>query len=83
VAINRPAMRAVKETGSSRSRQLVSGEPWLGAMSPEGPKFLGWVLVQVWEPQDGRNCVTLHWSGDQAIVLPAALSELQNLRPEL
>jgi hypothetical protein len=79
MAVNQPTRKAIKERRGDLKRELSNGEPALGAQGPEGSKFLGWILVQVWEPHAGRSSVTVNWSGNEADLIPSALSELQSL----
>jgi hypothetical protein len=60
------------------SRELRPGRPFLGAKGPEGAKFLGWVLIQLWEPvADVRGTPShLNWSGDESVLFRAAAEEL-------
>ena len=38
--------------------ELKPGEPYVGQEGPPGARFLGWVLVQVWDVPEGRDgCV--------------------------
>jgi hypothetical protein len=79
MAVNQPTRKAVTERRGNLNRELTSGEPALGAQGPEGSKFLGWVLVQVWEPVAGRSSITVNWSGNEVDLFPSAAAELQSL----
>jgi hypothetical protein len=81
MAVNQPTRKAIKEKRANLKRELANGEPALGAQGPEGSKFLGWILVQVWEPQprSGRSSVTVNWSGNEVDLFPSAAAELQSL----
>lgn len=57
------------------SNELKPGESWLGATQPDGSKFLGWVLVQVWEQGKGDN-ITVNWSGDRKALFKRAADRL-------
>ena len=57
------------------SVELKSGEPWLGANPTAGNKFLGWVLVQVWDGGSGDG-ITVNWSGDRNSLLKRAADRL-------
>lgn len=82
MASNRPGKKAIKERAATPfNRELVNGAPWLGAQGPEGSKFVGWVLVQVWEPRGGRTAATVNWSGNEAELFSTAVTELQGLVP--
>lgn len=77
---NRAVRKAVK--GRQRaSRELVNGKPWLDTPGPEGAAFVGWVLLQVWEPRGGRDSVAINWSGDETKLFPTAIRELQSQPP--
>lgn len=54
------------------SRELKGDQPFAGASGPEGSAFLGWVLVQVWQPTPTNSGVTMNFSGDQVVVSRAA-----------
>ncbi len=67
------------ETGpnSTVSRELSAGQPWLGATGPDGAKFVGWVLVQLWEPSAKSDGVNINWSGDQEELFVRAATALE------
>lgn len=79
MAVNQPTRKAIKEKGANLKRELANGQPALGAQGPEGAKFLGWILVQVWEPRAGRSSVAVNWSGNEVDLFPSAAAELQSL----
>jgi hypothetical protein len=71
------------KSGAKVPMDLKPGEPALGARAPDGGNFLGWVLVQVWEPSangaGGRDSVVVHWSGDSKALFKRAADELLTL----
>lgn len=52
--------------------ELTAGKPFLGQEGPEGARFLGWVLVQVWEQTPTSDGIAMQWSGDEATLIPRA-----------
>lgn len=61
-----------RASGAEASRELLNGQPCLGARGPEGSSFLGWVLVQVWEPNGGLSGVTINGTGSTEVLRRAA-----------
>jgi hypothetical protein len=54
----RPPISGEMWKGGKATLELKPGEPFLGQEGPPGAKFLGWVLVQVWDVPEGRDgCV--------------------------
>jgi len=77
-----------QKTGTKASMALRAGEPTLGAEGPAGGRFVGWVLVQVWEPGSStagadHNGVTVNWSGDGSALFRRAADELSKLSQSL
>lgn len=78
-----------KKSGVKASAELRAGEPVLGAQGPDGSRFLGWVLVQVWEPVAGtaatasHSGITVNWSGGAAQLMDRAATELSKLSQTL
>jgi hypothetical protein len=53
-----PPISGEMRKGGKATLELKPGEPFLGQEGPPGAKFLGWVLVQVWDVPEGRDgCV--------------------------
>jgi hypothetical protein len=74
--------------GGKVPKELKAGEPVLGAQGPDGARFLGWVLVQVWEPDRNRdgatsNGIVVNWSGDAKVLFQKASDELSKLKGSL
>jgi hypothetical protein len=66
------------------SWELKPGVPVAGQSGPDGARFLGWVLVQVWEPTPGvKDAITVQFSGDLNELFPAAAEHLSRMQREL
>lgn len=63
---------------ASAPRALQPGEPWADDGSSNG-RFVGWVLVQVWDQGARGTGVSLHSSGPTEPVLRAASEGLTRL----
>jgi len=76
-----PTVKAESRDSNNQSRELRAGQPALGAKGPQGAKFLGWVLIQLWEPTPNTKGTpsNVNCSGDESVLFKAAAEELQKL----
>lgn len=63
--------------------QLEPGHPWGDVPTPAGSTFVGWVLVQMWEPTRQNSGIVTNWCGGAERVLPAAAEHLKRLSREV
>lgn len=71
----KPELKTEIKPARPSSKELKNQQPWGGAEGPEGSRFLGWVLVQLWEPgvnTKGPVASHVNWSGDNSLVKFAA-----------
>ena len=72
-----------QERRNAGSWELKLGVPVAGQEGPPGATFIGWVLVQAWEPSPtSKDGMTVHVSGDPNGLLPAASRHLAHLHLE-
>ncbi len=75
----KPSVRAEITRGGTLQNVLRAGAPVLGATSPTGRPFVGWVLVQIWENSPRDDGVQVQFSGDQGVLLRRAASSLNKV----
>jgi len=65
--------------GGPANLELRPGEPFLGQKGPAGARFLGWVLVQVWDAPEGQDGCVVQLStttGDHPQLVEKAAAKL-------
>jgi hypothetical protein len=80
---HRPISGAMRKGGKA-TLELKPGEPFLGQEGPPGAKFLGWVLVQVWDVPEGRDGCVVQLSsttGEHQRLMERAVAKLNHAWP--